>query len=43
MATCRMDGHQVTCPGGCGVLVDHDTGEQVFSYYLEPSLLTKFS
>ena len=28
MATCRMDGHQVTCPGGCGVLVDHDTGER---------------
>jgi hypothetical protein len=27
MATCRADGHEVTCPGGCGVLVDHETGE----------------
>jgi hypothetical protein len=22
-----MDGHEVTCPGGCGIIIDHETGE----------------
>lgn len=33
-----MDGHQVTCPGGCGVLVDHDTGEAILMCASTPKI-----